>query len=301
MKLRKFLILGLLFIVACNVETDENGVIPSYSSILEFFTFEPNTTFITRTVPDAMFELEEEIFTTFVSENRFQQRIRSIGGLENTAVLEYSDGVLRQVFSELYFYTHEDATNSEPNTEFVILVEPLSLGTVWQTADGITAEITAIDREIETPFATFTETIEVTTSFPNGDYSVTIFAKGYGRVWDSYTISDDDTITSLTTHLVNVIQGPMQSEIVIFEGENPVDIIEILVETNQNFEELLSEILNVNINQIEVTRGEEIATVHVDFAEEPTSMSIESLSNIFSRFYMAEFFLSTINGMPHVE
>ncbi|MCL2611545.1 MAG: hypothetical protein FWE02_07740 [Defluviitaleaceae bacterium] len=310
LRLTKFSIVGLLFIVACGANENESenssyppigggeSVVSSYPTISDFFPFEANTTFVTRTVPDSMFELEEQMFTAFVSENRFQQRVSSMG-IDTTAILQYSDGVLRQVFSEVNLYMYEDVTNVEPNTEFVVLAEPLAPGTIWQTADGITSQITAVNKEITTPFATFTETLEVTTDFPDGSYSVSVFAKGHGRVWDSYTISFEDTTTSITTHLVDVIHGPMQTELVIFEGEDPIEIIDIYINTNQNFEEIFSEIIGVSINKIEVIRNGEDTTVYVDFAAEPYSMV--NVSNIFTNFYRVLTFVPTINGAPYAE
>ncbi|MCL1924714.1 MAG: hypothetical protein FWF50_03935 [Defluviitaleaceae bacterium] len=302
--LPKTFIFGVFFIVSCSSENAYNNNYElgggyqsqaEYLSISDFFTFEPNTTFIMRSTADSPIEIEQEIFTTIISENYFQQRISSMG-FQIPAVLRYSDGVLRQIYTS-EFYRHEDLTNEPPNMDNVILVEPLALGTTWQTPDGATSEITAVNREVTTPYGTFTDTIEVTRTFADEGYSVvTVFAKGYAMVWERFQTTINGEISYITIELVNVVEGPLETSIFVVTqdeyGELDAEPVTVYINTNQDFAQLFSELLSVEINSIEVSEEEQI--IRVDIAEPVELFQPFALTII--NFYVIGNLTLTLNG-----
>ena len=314
-----FLILLLLFTTACGAANNQNGEIePNLNdivgTILDFFPFEENTTFVIASEDTP--NLNQEIFTSHLSGNRVQQRIIA-ENLDITLVLEVGDGLLRQIYMFSDFPVFEDITDVSPNMDLVLLQEPLALGNYWNTGDmGGISTITNVNVPVETPVATFTETIQVTTVFPNGDSSVSYFAIGHGIVQDSYTTTFADVTSSFKTNLAEVRRGGLEVAIPVFFPDDQVmsldtSILPITINTNQDMVTLFNYILPqfledlsiTNVNSINVDR--EASLVHVDFSQSFLDISmgasyelllLDSIANTFGFFYNVDNFRITLDG-----
>ncbi|MCL1935714.1 MAG: GerMN domain-containing protein [Defluviitaleaceae bacterium] len=312
-KLKSFFIILFLFIItSCGITPTPQGT----SEISRFFPFEENTTFVIES--EEFPDINQRIFTAFVNGDRIQQSV-SAPNLDFTIVLEKDGDSLRQIYSFSEHRIFEDITNILPTTDIIILQEPFIVGHSWRTEmmDGGTSTITGVGLEITTPFRTFTDVIEVTTYFDNtDDYTVIHFAPNYGIILDSYRTTFGENVFSANTHLAQVINGPLEYEMVVFYPNEELtnidfDIINVQINTNQDFISFFNSIIRENIpslnhvtlNSINVDRS--LSKVHVDFAANfldfnvgatAESMLLNSLANTFGLFYHVQNFHITING-----
>ncbi|MCL1995405.1 MAG: hypothetical protein FWG63_04280 [Defluviitaleaceae bacterium] len=298
-----------LFLAACGQIGDG-----SIGTISDFFPFGENTTLVMENEQEPL--ANHEIFTTHISGNRVQQHISGLN-IAHALVLELDDGTLRQVFSFIDHPVFEDITDIQPNINWVILQEPLVLGNYWSTGDGdAISTITGIGAQVVTPAGTFSETIQVTTQFPNGDHVVTYFAVGHGIVYDSWNTTFGETVSSATSELVQVREGGMEIEIPVFFPAAGLETIEvemmdITIYTNQDFPSLFTEVLqetvaeleNVTVNNITVNRMEGFVSVDfsrnfldINMGSALEGMLLHSLASTFGMFYRVENFHITLEG-----
>lgn len=311
-----FMLTLIMFIfVGCGSRTNEEAAY----TIPEIFPFEENTKYILTSDQEIG---NQEIFTTYVNNNRMQQKIVAPNN-EITAVLEYDNGELRQIYSFLEHYLYEDLTDVQPNMNIVILSEPLIVGNSWETgdSDGIST-ITSIDEIIQTPMGDL-ETIEVTTEFRNGDRVTEYFAPGLGIVKTEYTTTTPDATINVTSFLSEVVRnkGLEVQTFFYYPDDMALDLTEeqkvLTIETNQNFislfENALKEvpvsseysILNdeTQINSITIDRASDLVTV--DFTSNFTDnvggaghedLLLQGLANTFGSFYSVNNFGITLDG-----
>ena len=301
MKLKNFLILGTLLILsACSANDDEDAhnyeveeVLEVEGSVMDFFATAPNRTFVVESTPEMPFHISQETFNMvhIEGENLIQQKISSMG-ISSTIIVLYEEGVLRQTYSNFTLSPFIDLRDSDANAGIAILVEPLELGTGWQTPDGTASEITAIGREVITPYGTFTDTLEITRTFPEGIVVTSVFARGYGVVWESFptTIGEEDIY--VVRHLTNVIDGPLTETLEVFDNDfNVIETVQLSINTNENFEALFSNALGIIVNDITIDRETEI--LQVDLGEETDNLL--GVLATFINFYEIDTQIS-ING-----
>jgi|GEM_PF-1047667 len=287
-------------------------------TILDFFPFAENTT--VRSSSDLLAG-NQDIFTGHINNNRKQQRIVT-HNIEMTAVLEYADGYLRQIFSFPHHYVFEDITDIASNTNIVILSEPLRLGHSWEAgdADGVST-ITSVDSIVQTPMGEM-EAIEVTTEFRNGDVERIYFARGIGIIKTDYTTTTQGNTIHVTTYLEEVISGGLEVNKILFFPDDMIldldnEIRTVTIETNQDFIPLFEDTLrqapegrqagliddNVNINSIELDRNNNLVTV--DFSSNfidnlggggHEELVLQALASTFGMFYRVENFRITLDG-----
>ena len=336
------LLAAALFFVGCSraeAPTSDSGVVGGgtieqpadpqgevVGTISDFFPFEENVMFTIAPVDsiEGITATDQQIFTTIINGDRIQQRIMA-PNIDNTVVLDRSGGTLTQEFIFQDFYLFEDVTMSPSNMHLVILQEPLMIGHSWSNEfeeHPGTATITDVNVEITTPAGTFTDAIEVTTEFENGDTAVTHFAKGHGQIRDTYSTAMVDlegnaTPISITTELTKVSRGPLVGNMYVFGPDDQIMTlettgVEIEVNTNQNFETLFADVLSntlieqMSINKITIDR--ELSLSHVDFSNpfelvnfgvSYEELFLNALANTFGNFFYTENFRITINGQNY--
>lgn len=323
MKFNFFVIILVIFVVACGQAPNENEEThinnneqetDTVGTIRDFFPFEENVTFVITS--EDMPEINQEIFTTFINGNFIQQRVTA-ENIDILNILEISDNTLKQVFSFNEYTVFSDWTNNfTPNMDLIILQEPLSLGNFWDNNMGGISTITDVNVPVSTPAGNFTNTIQVTTIFNNGDHSVSYFAHGHGMVSDSYTTTFQETTVSVTQHLSEVRQGGIDIFVpVFFPDENlielEVEMVQTTINTNQNFVYLFNDLLpqsipnlyNTSINNITLNVDEDYIIVdfsqnflEIEMGASFESMLLESLANTFGFFYGVTNFRITLDG-----
>ena len=322
MKQKLFKILPIaavaIFITACGQQENNQTGQP----ISDFFTFEPNTTFLIHNLDEELEHLNQEIFTSHISADgsRIQQRI-SVFNIEATVVLENSNGSLRQIFAWSETPVWHDITGINEFMEIVILQEPLILGHSWNNGVGGISEITATNLEITTPVGIFEDVIEVTTTFPGlDDYVISLFAPGHGTISETYrstlVYQGQEIISIGETQLSSVRTGGLPVTIDVFYMDDNLMSLEhipvnVEIQTNQDFVSLFSDIIanhmpsisHTTINNIYVDMLNSLVTV--DFASDffpinlgagAEGLMLSSLANTFGMFYGLENFLITIDG-----
>ena len=265
---------------------------------------------------------EKQTFVEFVENNRMQMKIIN-PGTTFVKVMEYKNGTLTEMFSEGEFYHVENMLNMATNSSNIVLKEPLEVGTTWDTEEGLTNEITSMDRDIETPSGTYSA-LEVTTELEGGATQKDYYVKGIGPVASIYIDGDFE----VKTLLKEIINGKYEMDIVSYYPNSiNQDIVtqsvkqKIKFATNDNIEELLENIMKeppsdklmplisegTKINKINLDRNS--WTLEVDFSEElltemnaGSSMEMEilkSLVNTLGDFYDVDKVYITINEKPY--
>lgn len=296
MKLKNFLLLGTLLIITSCASNDlddyeygyennyENAQLPS---LLDFIATAPNRTFILETTDEMPFHFAEETFNTIFieEENLIQQKLYSVG-VSSSIVLLHDEGVLRQIYSNFSVSPFLDLRHEDPISDIAILVEPLELGTGWQTPDGTISEITAVGIEVVTPYTTFTDTLEITRTFPpesgetEGTVVTSVFARGYGRIFESFPANINGEEIYIVRHLTRVIDGPLTAVISVFDDELEETHIPVSIYTNQNFEELFSGVLGFTVNEIAMRSP---GTLQIDIDEGDHNLT--AIAYTFMDFY----------------
>lgn len=314
-----FLLVFTIFIFTGCGNGNNNEIV---GTIQEFFPFEENTTYIF--VSDDLIG-NQEYFTSYVNNNRKQQRITAHNN-ETTVVLENANGMLRQTFTYLHHYLYEDVTNKYENMSLVILSEPLKLGNSWDRGTSHDGEsfgvstITSVNEIVETPMGTF-EAIQVTTEMENG-VETAYYARGIGLIKVEYTTTSDITI-NIVSYLSEVIRGEgfettkefffpdnMLMELVTEERELTIhahqDFVrlfedELRTVSSENALPILNEDISINFIEVDRPRSLVIVDFSSNFLESvggstQENMVIQALASTFGKFYRVDNFLITLEG-----
>lgn len=265
---------------------------------------------------------EKKTFIEFVENNRMQMKITN-PGTTFVKVIEYKNGALTEVFSEGEFYHVENMLNSSTNTNNIILQEPLQVGTSWTTEEGLTNEITSIDKDIETPSGAY-KALEVTSQLEGGGTNKDYYAKGIGLVASIYVDGDFEVKTLLKETKDDKIEMDI---IAYYPNSKELEIVtesvkqNIKFATNDNIEDILEKIMKEppsdkllpvisegsKINRINLDRN--TWTLEVDFSKELlTEMNagsslegeiLKSLVNTLGEFYDVDKVYITVEGEPY--
>jgi len=259
-------------------------------------------------------------FFEFIDGEKAQLKEKN-SGTNFIRVIEIKNATLTELYSEGEFYHIENALNNKPNSQEIILKEPLVVGNRWFTSNGYNREITSIDSEIETPFGVF-KTIEVTTEFDNGRFEKRYYSSGIGFVASVYK----DGEMEVKTLLEDIKYGPMNGEIItyypLYRGGGSVYLNDTLdFETNSNIEKVIADKLKfppnkelvasipagTTVNRIYLDKSTWIA--HVDFSKElltdlnaGSSYEFEilrSIVNTIGKFYDTDKVYITVEGKPY--
>lgn len=320
-----FLVLILVFaLIGCESSPipvkQEEEKLNTELSIDDYFPFKENTIYDYEGIGNEF--VERKVFFEYIDGNKAQLKVLN-PGTNVIRVLEYADGMLKEVYYEGEFYHIENMLNVSGEQTDIILKEPLTLGNSWTTADGYNRSITGLDVEIETPMDTF-KALEVTTEFGEDRTEKRYYVKDLGLVAILYEDGEDK---------VEVLLRSMESKPMTFNIETYYpsskdrDILTLLVNrqvdfhTNQSMERLMEDILKnppsdglaqvipdtTTINMLKLDRLD--WSVKVDFSEDllrdmnvGSSFETEilkSIVNTLGRFYDVERVFISVDGKPY--
>lgn len=260
---------------------------------------------------------EETIYYEFIDNNKAQLKIQN-PGTTVVKIIEISQGMVREIYSEGEFYHIEDILDLEGDREEVLLKEPIRLRNSWPDSEGNTREITGVDVDIETPYGSF-KALEVSTDINEATVKE-YYAKGIGLVAHIYKDGDFE-IKSL---LKSIKEGPISSPIRLYypseEGELVFIDDKINFSTNQEVERLLEEAMkrppkrklrplineDTKINSIYLDRN--LWLLKVDFSQELLAEDEEKsalddklllgIVNTLGYYYDVDKLAITVEGIP---
>lgn len=263
-----------------------------------------------------------ETWVDYIKDDKIQIR-ESNGGTVSVNVYRLEDGALRKVYTQAEVYYLHDFTNLV-NTDEIIIKEPIQVGTSWTLTDGTVRNITAIDKEVETPSGKYTA-LEVTTTWADSitkDY----FVKGIGLIKNEF-VSTDSTMT-VTSELEKTENNvPMKQSVGFYYPEFEKDRVVYIsrtIETNTNdnvIEKIeqglrtipensgLAPVLSANAKVLGYYLDESAGILTVDFSSQLVTemnagsgfegMLIKSIVNTFGSYFQKEKVIITLEGKPY--
>ncbi|MCL2874581.1 MAG: GerMN domain-containing protein [Defluviitaleaceae bacterium] len=297
---------------------DQPNQIESTGEIMEFFPFAADTMFVYQGDNDERFN--QLTFAGFI-EGNMMQRIVNQGAITTTEVFKYENGELRLTFANHIVYDFINVMDEPANLDFIILQEPLVVGNSWSMTGSDTTEIVSMDTEVETPHGTFTA-MRVVTTHPNGDKTISYFARGVGLVrqavvWDGeengYSLFDivEDTRCELFISMYWLDENTLElnSEFVRLSFATNDDVLGILADVlkteGENFGPFLTP--NTRINGIMIDSPNSILTFDVssDFigelnlSSDDEEIKLQMLANTVGNFFMVNRFVITVDGAAY--
>lgn len=264
---------------------------------------------------------EQKTFVEFTEGNKAQIKIIN-PGTNLIKIVEYSDGILKESYSEGEFYHIENMLNTKEDKENIILKEPIIVGNSWTTRDGQIREITSLNTFIDTPYSRF-ETVEVTTTYDDGSLLKEYYAMNVGLVARIFDFKDYQVKTLLKSIDEKPLEHNSQFFYPLYSDIKSVYLEDkILFYTNQTIEKLFEEKLknppsdkliapiskDTKINSIHFDRNNNW-TVKVDFSDEflndmkvgtaLESEILKSIINTLGKFYDTERVYISVNGRPY--
>ncbi len=244
-------------------------------------------------------------------------------GATSIFVVEYADGQLTETYREGNIYYREnmlDKTNDQAGR--IILKEPLEVGTAWENPDGSTAEITAIDMDVETTIGVF-PAIEVTSTGETG-VNKFYYAEDMGLIKQSFGEDLDNVFVSSTLQSRNADMPQGLTIKVFYPDANAMGIetsdVSVSFFTNDvtrnTFTDLLKQVPDVEFGRL-IPENATINTlylnndgrVYVDFSEELVtemnagssgeSLILQGIVNTIGHFYGVEEIILTVEQAPY--
>ncbi len=260
-------------------------------------------------------------YVDFLEGDRIQLRENN-GGTEIVRVLEKKDGVLREVINLPETYYKENILSKEPNTDRILLQEPIAVGTSWNN-ENESNTITAVDKEIQTPYGTF-RAVEVTrkaesdgSEYTNIDY----YSEGLGLI-RTVNLGDGYEVTSSLeklergmprTKVVNFYYPNANDErIFLYRKEIAFTTNDIprnkIVEAYKNLPKEAAPVLSKNtaVNYLYLNQD---GMVYVDLSQQfigemnagggYESLILQSLANTLGDYYGADKIILTVDGKTY--
>ena len=131
--------------------------------------------------------------TEFQEGNKLQLRIDN-GGTVTSRVYKWENGMLSRGLSVPEAYVRENLLNAPETEQDVLLKEPLTAGTAWDSASG-QRQVTAVSVPVETASGNYAA-LEVTTQ-GNGSKTMDYYAKGVGLVKSVFQSEGMEVVSSL--------------------------------------------------------------------------------------------------------
>lgn len=260
-------------------------------------------------------------YVDFLEGDRIQLRENN-GGTEIVRVLEKKDGVLREVINLPETYYKENILSKEPNTDRILLQEPIAVGTSWNNENESNA-ITAVDKEIQTPYGTF-RAVEVTrkTESDGSEYTnIDYYSEGLGLI-RTVNLGDGYEVTSSLeklergmprTKVVNFYYPNANDErIFLYRKEIAFTTNDIprnkIVEAYKNLPKEAAPVLSKNtaVNYLYLNQD---GMVYVDLSQQfigemnagagYESLILQSLANTLGDYYGADKIILTVDGKTY--
>ena len=242
------------------------------------------------------------------------------GGSESVRVIELKDGKLSIINMQNECYYRENLMEIRiPETEEILLMEPLVEGTKWTLKNGNLRYISAIDVRVETPLGEY-NTLEVTTE---GDNYTTMdyYAPKVGLVKSIYQADEIEVVSSLSQ--INTDKAFEQTiEIYYPDVDENIYIVPTTVSflTNDDTKQVLQQTLlqevtkdsylpvasiNTKINALSLVKD----VVQVDFSKEfiidmnagagYETLILQAITNTLGSYYVVQEVLITVEGKPY--
>ncbi len=259
-----------------------------------------------------------DVYVDFMQSDRIQLRENN-GGTEIVRVLEKKGGMLKEVIFEPEIYYKENFLSKEPNTDRILIMEPIAAGTTWMN-DNETNTITAVDKEVVTPSGTYlaVEVTRVTKNEKDEYTNIDYYAEDMGLV-KSLNIGTGYEVSS---SLQKIEKNAVQNKVVNFYYPNAMDERiflyrkEIQFTTNdiprilliEAYKELPKEAApvltpNTKVNYLYLNQdGMVYVDLSKDFMNEMNagagyeSLILQSLANTFGDYYGTSKVILTIDG-----
>lgn len=296
---------------------DDNKPIPTLSKIEDYYPTIQNSSYQYLGEGNEYASFKEYVDYNF--ENKTQRRINN-GGTETIKVIQILNGELAVIFSASEIYHRENFLEKEEGKKDIILKEPLTVGTAWESMDGNKREITSVNKEIETPLGKYS-TLEVKTTFKDSvifDY----YAKNVGLIKTEYK-SGDFIVTSTLEKIIS--NSPLIQEVTFYYPDINNDKLvqkreSLSFNTNDitklKFEEYLKNSPASNLGKL-ISKNTKIKSlylnkdnmVYVDFSKELVSemnagsgyesMILQSITNTLGNYYGVKKVYITVEGQPY--
>lgn len=260
---------------------------------------------------------EMEIFIEYLQE--YVVQVKTINaGTTVVNVLEYKDGILREVFSEGEFYHIENMLDTSRNMDNIILKEPIEIGNSWEDSEGNKVEITSLDKDLDTLSGKY-KALEVTTSYDNNASKKDYYVKEIGYIGNIYKDGEFEVNAMLQSIDYEGMQVPINVYYPLADEEGSKYINEnIIFKTNDDIRIILEKLLkkpdtdklisaipeNSNINKISLNRDNWNLEIDLSkgFIEDMNAGSsyemeiINSIVNTLGDFYDVERVYITVGG-----
>ncbi len=295
------------------LETDEGTMLSEYYPFLE-------NTMLSYEGQGNEFA-SQDIYFEFIRGNRAQIKVKN-AGTNILRVLELNNGTLSEIYHEGEFYHIEDLLDIKAQKQDILLMEPLEVGTTWRSSDGYEKKITSLDANLDTPYESFKDALEVTTVFEEERVQKDYFVKGIGLVGKIYRDKD----ATITTLLKDKIDKPMTQEMLVFYPlKDDMDVVFVRdtleFTTNAKLEEILESKLknppdeklglslppSAVINSVHLDRSNWVAKI--DFNESVIRdlnvgssyeySVLKSIVNTIGKFYDTEQVYISMDGRPY--
>lgn len=288
------------------------------STIEDYYPFNPNIIMEYEGIGNEF--AEQKTFFEFIEGNKAQMKIFNPGTVVVKG-LEYSNGELKEIFSEGEFYHIENVLDRSDENSNIILKEPLVVGTSWSIAGGNKRSITGINVEIKTPYKKF-NALEVTTELGEDRKQFDYYALGVGHVASIYRDGEFEVKTLLKEIEKKAYEIELKMYYPLYEDMytvylerdiefNTNDSIEKILESNfknPNQKKLTPTISkNTKINSIKLDRGN--GMVRVDFSKELLSEMnagsglegeiLKSIVNTLGNYYRVDKVYISVEGLPY--
>lgn len=198
------------------------------TKITDYISFKPNTLYKYKGTGDE--RAAQTIYNDYINEeeNLYQRRIIA-GDMFVGECLSIKNGEMVNYFGGEYFYYFYDMTKAEPNSDALILKEPLKKGARWDRgkmliktddadtkAVNISAEVTGENVEVTVPYGTF-KALEITVRTENTQ-----------EVTKEYYVKD-----------IGLVKVDKHSRVAHFEGEDNKYVGEEYIDITSELEEVV--------------------------------------------------------------
>lgn len=288
------------------------------ATIKNYFPFKENTIMDYQGIGNEF--AEQTVFFEYIDGNRAQMKIFNPGTVV-AKVLEYSEGELREIYSEGEFYHIDNLLNVNSEESTTILKEPLKPGNSWTIPEGYKRFIRNLDVELELPYGKV-EAMEVVTQMGDNVEVLDYYVKDLGHVASIYKDGD----FQVETLLEKVKNSPYELELGLYYPiNNNIKTVytsqKLVFNTNDNILNILEDKFknppsnklnrimgeNTKIKSIKLERGNGI--VRLDLSKEfipeinaGSSLEYEilrSITNTLGDFYGVNKVYITIEGEPY--
>jgi hypothetical protein len=312
------LALAMVFALsACGTNDNQPLPVNETGAIMEYFPFTPDTLVVYQGMPDE--SMNQMTFAGFIEGNTMQ-RVVQHQALMTTEVFRYANGELRLTYANPVAYDFINVMDEPPSLNYLLLKEPLAVGTSWSmTGGGDTTEIVSMEEEVITPYGDFTA-MKVVTTYQNGEKLISYYAKGIGLVkqtvfWDdnvemSYALHTilEDTRAEVAMGLFwfDEIEVDYADERVIFSFATNDDILGLLAETIKAEGENYTPVITPNTRFISASIDNSTSTLTLDVSGEFISemnlsapeeeIMLQQLANTLGNFFQVQRFIMTVEG-----